>query len=235
VRRRFVIAAATAAALAATAAPATAQTVQAVDAGLTWAPQVVTIPLGGTVTWRFAGTTGLHNVESTGTGWSWPGIEPAVAPPDVSYTFATSGEFMFVCRVHQDTMRGKVVVNDASGAPPPPPPPPPLSEQPWANDQPAPTVLERLDRERPRLTRLRAAPTARGARVRFRLSESGRVRIAVLRGGRTVRTTRANVRRGSSAVSVPRLRAGRYRVEVRARDLSGNRARARRTRLTIRR
>jgi plastocyanin len=220
-------------------APAAAQTVQAVDGTAAdnynnrWAPSEITITAGQTVSWSFAGTAGLHNVASTGSNWSFRNGDPAIAPPAGAYRFDTPGVYAFVCEIHVTTMAGHVTVTDASGAPPPPPPPPPPSEQPWPNDQAAPTVFEVGDHRRPRLTRVRAHRIANGARVRFRLSEAARVTIDVKRGRRTVKTRRATARRGSQAVMVRGLRAGRYRVEVRARDLSGNRSRLRRARVTV--
>jgi plastocyanin len=235
-------------ALAALAAPATAagQTVQAVDGTAAdgfnnrWTPAEVTVKSGETVTWSFAGTTGFHNVASDpdlsrGDSWSFRNGDPLVAPPPASHRFDRPGKYAFLCEIHGTTMVGTVTVTDAAGNPPPPPPPPPLSAQPWPNDQRPPSTLEALDHDRPRLTRVRAAATDRGARVRFRLSEAARVTIRVKRGRRTVRTRRASVRRGAHAVTVRGLSAGRYRVEVRARDLSGNRSRARAARLMIRR
>jgi plastocyanin len=243
VTARAVAAAIVVAALAAPAAAA-GQTVQAVDGTGTpgnpdrWAPANVTIRPGETVTWSFAGTLGFHNVASDPslTPWAFDNGPPGVAKPPASYRFDTPGFYAFLCQAHGTTMTGVVTVTDPSGAPPPPPPPPPPSQQPWPNDQPAPTLFEVLDQRGPRVTRLYAAPTARGARVWFRLSEAGRVRIAVRRGRRTVRARRANVRSGASAVTVRgRLRPGRYRVEVRAWDLAGNRSALKRARVTVRR
>jgi plastocyanin len=236
------------AALAALAAPATAagQTVQAVDGTAAdgfnnrWAPAAVTVKSGETVTWSFAGTTGFHNVASDpdltrGEPWSFRNGDPVVAPPPASHRFDRPGKYAFLCEIHGTTMLGTVTVTDAAGNPPPPPPPPPLSAQPWPNEQKPPSTFEALDRDRPRLTRVRAAATTRGARVRFRLSEAGRVAIKVMRGRRTVKTRRTTARRGANSVTVRGLRAGRYRVEVRAWDLARNHSRLKRARLTVRR
>jgi hypothetical protein len=129
-------------------------------------------------------------------------------------------------------MIGEVTVGS-----PPPPPPPPLSEQPFPNDQPAPapTVLEVTDEERPKLTRLRAARVRNGARVRFRLSERARVTVRFRRHGRTVKTARRTFPRGAHGLTVrDRRMRGRYRLEVRATDLAGNRSAVRRARLRVR-
>jgi plastocyanin len=235
VRRRIALAAA----IAALAAPASAagQTIQAVDGtdadnyNNRWAPRDVTIKAGETVTWSFTGTTVFHNVASSGSNWSFRNGDPVIAPPPASFTFPSPGVYAFVCEIHATTMTGTVTVTDAAGTPPPPPPPPPLSEQPWANDRQAPSVLEVTDDDPPVLSRVRVL----GTRVRFRLSEAGRVAIKVKRGRRTVRTRRATARRGTNSVTVRGLRAGRYRVEVRAWDRARNHSRVKRARLTVRR
>ena len=126
-------------------------------------------------------------------------------------------------------MRGTVTVGEA-----PPPPPPPPSEQPFPNDTDAPTVLEVVDEQRPRLSRVRAAGRPHGIRVRFRLSEAGRVTVRVRRGGRLVASRAVRVRRGAGAVYVGDLRPGRYRLAVRARDLARNASRTKRASATVR-
>jgi plastocyanin len=241
VRRAVLPAAAAALALALAApAPAAAQTVQAIDGTAAdnynnrWTPRDLTVRAGEAVTWTFAGTSGPHNVVSNTPNWSFSNGRAAVGLPPASFTFANPGIYAFVCELHRQTMEGTVTVTDAAGNAPPPPPPPPLSEQAWPNEQPAPTVLEVRDSQRPRLTRVRVSRIARGARVRFRVSEAARVTIAVKRGSRTVKTKRARARRGAQAVTVRGLPAGRYRFAVRARDLSGNRSARRWARLTIR-
>jgi plastocyanin len=195
-----------------------------------WEPANVSVHVGDTVTWDFSSTTAAHNVASSSSNWSLsspiktnPGHEP------VSYTFTAAGTYSFVCNVHPDTMKGTVSVDTA------PPPPPPLSEQPFPNDQPAPTVLEVTDHTRPALTRVRVSRIARGVQVRFKSSEPARVTVKVKRGKRTVKTRAVRVRRaGSRTARVRGLRAGHYRVELRARDLGGNRSRLKRARVTVR-
>jgi hypothetical protein len=49
-----------------------------------------------------------------------------------------------------------------------------------------------------------------------------------------VQTRAVSARGGVNAVVLRGLRAGRYRVELRARDLAGNRARPKRARVTVR-
>jgi plastocyanin len=212
--------------------------VQAVDddgGGNRWSPPTVSVKVGETVTWRFAGTTIPHNVASDSSNWPVPMRSTlTVAGPDASQTFAAPGTYKFICEFHKTTMFGQVEVTDESGAPAPPPPPPPLSEQPFPNDSPAPTTLEVLDETAPTLSAVRVSRVTRGARVRFRLSEAGRVTIKLTRGNRVVKTRRVDARRGTNTVIVRSVRAGRYGVQVSARDLSGNPARSKRARVTVR-
>ncbi len=89
-----------------------------------------------------------------------------------------------------------------------------------------------MDLARPRLTAVRAARVAKGARVRFKVSEESVVTVRLKRGGRTVKTGRsAGI--GLRGVTF-RVRAGRYRVEVRAVDLAGNRTAWRKLSVTVR-
>jgi plastocyanin len=239
-RRRAALTGILAALAAVPAASAQGPVVQAVDPTEAnryesqWSPQTVTITPGQSVTWSFAGTSGLHNVESRGTNWYFYSGSPAIAPPAASFAFPAPGTYRFVCLVHETTMWGDVVVTDASGTPPPPPPPPPLSEQPFPNDQQAPTVLDVADRSPPRLSRVRVAAVRNGARVGMRLSERARVRVRFKRAGIVIRTERRTFRKGVRSLTVrdPRMR-GSYQVEVVARDLAGNRSRMKRLRVRV--
>jgi plastocyanin len=229
------------AALAAGPAAAEAQVVTAVDGteadgyNNRWSPASVTVRAGETVTWSFAGSTVYHNVASSGPEWSYRNGPPAIAPPNASFTFPTPGTYRFVCEIHATTMVGDVIVTDASGTPPPPPPPPPLSQQPFPNDQSAPTAFDVADEKRPRLTGVRAAAVRNGARVRFRLSERARVLVRFKLAGLTVKSARRTFRAGAHRLTVrDRRMHGRYRVDVFARDMAGNRSRVRHARLTIR-
>ena len=215
------------------AALAADQTVQAVDGAASdgsdnrWTPNVVDIAVGETVRWNFGGTAIPHNVK--GVNFVVPENRGGVAGPPVAYKFTAVGTYEFFCELHAQPMRGTVRVGN-----PPPPPPPPLSEQPFANDLPAPAALELLDEQPPALTKVRVTRVTRGARVRFRLSEAARVTIKLTRGNRVVKTRIVNARRGANSLVVRGVREGRYRVQLSARDLSGNPARSQRTRVTVR-
>ena len=235
-RRRATFAVTTVAALAtAPSAFAQAPAIQAVD-DLTggnqnlWTPSAVTVKVGDTVTWRFEGTQLAHNVKSTTANWAIDTPASSQDPRPVTYTFPAEGIYGFECKFHADTMKGTVTVGS-----PPPPPPPPLSEQPFANDQSPPSVFEVVDEKRPRLTRMRVRSVRDGARVRFRLSERARVYVRFKLGGLTVKSARRTFRKGAHRLTVrDRRMRGRYRVDVFARDLAGNRSRVRHARLTIR-
>jgi plastocyanin len=216
------------------AAPTASAQIQAVDdltgANNRWEPRAVTVQVGDSVTWRYDGTQLAHNVKSTSANWN---IDSATSTQDsrpVTFTFTAEGTYSFVCKFHADTMTGEVTV----GSPPPPPPPPP-SEQHWPNDQQPPSPLERADQTRPKVSRVRARAVRNGARVRFRLSERARVTVRFRLAGVTVKKVRRTFRRGSRALTVrDRRMRGRYRVEVVARDLGGNRSRLRHTRVRVR-
>ena len=231
-RGRIALAGALAVLAAAPPALAADAEVRAVDGATatsnSWSPAAVSVNVGEKVTWRFDGTATAHNVRSSSANWQMDSPF-AVAGPPVERTFSAAGIYDFVCGLHPE-MTGRVTVGN-----PPPPPPPPLSEQPFANDQPAPTVFEVTDEQRPRLTRVRAAGRDGAARVRFRLDEPGRVTVRLVRGSRTVRRQGLTLRRaGTGAVTLRDLAAGTYRVEVRARDLASNRSRLKRAQVTVR-
>jgi plastocyanin len=224
----------TVAAVLAFAAPASAQVFQAVD-DLTgennrWAPTSLTVQVGDTVTWRYDGTQLAHNVLSKSPNWNVSSPASTSDPRPVTYTFSAEGVYEFVCFYHESTMIGTVTVGS-----PPPPPPPPLSDQHWVNDEPAPSRLELRDERRPRLRGVRVAGVRNGARVRFRVSERSRVIVRFRLGGITVKRARRTFRAGRHSFLVRDRRLhGRYRVEVFARDLAGNRSRTKRTSVRVR-
>lgn len=200
--------------------------VQWVGDNVPWSPPEVTIKAGETVTWTWSG---IHNVDATSTNWD---VTSGTTSP-FSHAFTAAGTYDYVCQFHS-AMTGRVIVTDTSGTPPPPPPPPPPSEQPFANDQQPPTVFELVDEVRPELDRVRVARVRNGARVRFRLSERARVIVRFRRGGVNVKTARRTFGKGPGRLTVrDRRMHGRYKIEVVARDLSGNRSAIERKRLRI--
>jgi plastocyanin len=212
------------------AASADNQTVQAVDATLSWSPQNVAAKPGESVTWTFTGTSQAHNIASNDANWSFTTPIQTNHPP-VTYTFPALGQYAFICSVHSG-MTGTVFVT-ADGTVPGSPPPPP-GQQPFPNDQSPPTVLEVADTRRPKVTRVHASRIARGVRVRFHVSEPGRVTVRVRRGDRVVRAKTVRVRRAATrTLQLRGLPAGSYRVEVSARDAALNRSRVMRARVTV--
>jgi plastocyanin len=197
-----------------------------------WTPNAITVKVNEPVRWTFDGTSLAHNVRSTSVNWAFES-QIGVAGPPATHSFAAPGTYTYVCRLHA-AMTGTVTVTDATGAAPPPPPPPPLSEQPFANDAPALNTFERIDGVAPVLRAVKVRRVARGARVRFRASEAGRATLTLKRAGRTAKRRTAHVRKGANSVTLRGVKAGAYRVELRVRDLSGNAARVKRARVTVR-
>jgi plastocyanin len=199
-----------------------------------WDQAAVSVAAGDTVRWSFDGTLQAHNVEAAAEPGStpWSGLDTTTQHPAAAatWTFNEPGNYLFVCELHSGSMRGYVRVGNA-----PPPPPPPLSEQPFPNDGVAPAALETggLDRTRPTLRSVRVQGSKRGARVRFRVSERSVVTVRFKRGDKTVQTRKVSAAGTARATVRKRLRAGRYRVELRAEDLAGNRSGLQTARLTI--
>jgi len=220
------------------AAPASADVTINGLASLTWDTPDVSVAVGETVHWKFPDTSQAHNVQSDDVNPptpEWAAFKPSVAipAPDEQFTFNTPGTYLFVCQVHPDTMIGSVTVGAAA---PPPPRVIPLSEQPFGNDSPPLGTAETvsLDTTKPKLTSLSARRSGRGgARVRFRVSEESVVDVRLKRGGKVVKRYAA-AGSGTLAFTAKALKAGRYRVEVRAYDVAGNASSLKRVSLTVR-
>jgi plastocyanin len=71
-----------------------------------YTPQTVTIFVGGTVTWTWAGTS-PHSTQSDTGLWS----SPTQTRGTFSHTFSSPGTFPYHCAVHGTAMRGFVTVN----------------------------------------------------------------------------------------------------------------------------
>jgi plastocyanin len=206
---------------------------------LTWDTPNVSVDVGDTVTWTFAGTAQAHHVANQGSDvndatWASFSSPLGVPAPDATFTFSTPGTYNFYCSVHPDTMKGTVTVGAAA---PPPPRVLPLSEQPFSNDAPPlPAASESvsLDTTKPRLSSVSARRMPhRAARLRFRVSEESVVDVRFTRGGKTVKRYAASGT-GTLSFTARSLKAGKYRVEVRAYDIAGNRSALKRVSLTVR-
>ena len=229
------------------AAPAAAAEVQVrgTDQNL-FDPPRVAIAAGDTVRWTFDGTAQPHNVLATSDNWL--GFRSPLGPPPVppvTRVFEAQGVYAYVCEVHQDTMRGEVVVGN-----PPPPPPPPLSEQPFPNETTVTPAadgsggldnaeggghFERggLDTTRPRLRGLATWRSGGRVQLQFRVSEEAAVTARISRRGKRVKVARVRTA-GRGAVTLRGLRAGRYTARMRAVDPAGNASRVRVMRFTVR-
>jgi hypothetical protein len=195
---------------------------------------LLVVPVSGAtskVTWSFPGPyTQPHNARSASPNWTYKSHEAdtdpnAVVDPD--FDFTVNGTYDFVCDVHAGFMKGQVVVTGAadptstSTASPSPSPTP--STQPSDPGTPRPTGGAQ-DLAKPTLQGIGAKGRRRAVTVSFRLSENATVTIRVKRGSRVVKTLTKQLAAGERRLAVRsrKLRKGRYKVEVRARDASGN-------------
>ena len=218
-------------------AAAPAQAAEVVVTGqdtLSWDKPTVDVAPGDSVRWTFAGTAQPHNVKSTSANWTVDSELGPIPAPDFSHTFDAVGEYAYVCEVHA-AMTGVVRVAEV---PPPPPPPPPLSAQPFVNDSAAPVAPETsvaLDTAKPGLSSLSARRVAKGARVRFKVSEESVTGVVFKRGEQIVKKYAVTGRPARCQLTVRGLRAGRYRSQLRGRRPRGQPApRLRTLRVTVR-
>ena len=219
----------------AVAAPAQADTatVTARD-DLTWDQTDVTVKVGDSVRWTFAGTTQFHNVWAASPNWSDESALGAPAP-DFTKTFDAEGDYAFICRVHPDTMRGTVHVSTTAVVTPAPTPVP-LSQQPFANDTVADAPVESsvaTDTTKPKLSSLSAKRATRGAKLRFKVSEDAVTGVVFKRGKKTVKKY-AVTGKGTLSMTARGLKAGKYTITLVAVDVAGNKSKPRTLHVTVR-
>jgi plastocyanin len=182
---------------------------------------------------------------------NWPKFTGTIGTSGTeTYTFTQPGTYNFVCQVHQ-VMTGTITVTGAAVTPTATPsatatatasatatatatatasPQPTVSATPTpvGSDRttPAPLGTSRLDVTPPTVSKLKLKPVVHGTKVSFSLSEQASVTIRVKHGKTTVRTARLSQRAGSWSVTIrgTKIVAGRYTVEVEARDARGNQA-----------
>lgn len=177
-----------------------------------------------------------HNARSTTANWTYashlsgPTTTPNAAD-DPDYDFTTNGTYEFVCDAHASFMKGKVVVTGAADPTSTVTPTVTATATPTPSTQPSdpgtntpPPSGGAQDLVKPTLRSIGATGKRRAVTVRFRLSESATVLIRVKRGRKVVKSVTKQFAAGKRTVTVrsSKLKKGRYKVEVRARDASGN-------------
>jgi plastocyanin len=183
--------------------------------GYAFAPGAVTVNVGDTVTWHYAGPDTNHSVTTEQgqpeTFDSDPGREPTsfdhLAGSTYRHTFTVAGVIHYFCKVHPGMRAAITVVGPEA---------PPVAD----TVKPALGVV---------------GVTRRGGRtsLRLTLSEQARVTAVLRRGGNRLTVVRS-LRKGTSSLRLPSgLRAGRYAVAVSARDAAGNVSATRRVAVTI--
>jgi plastocyanin len=211
-------------AVACLAAPAWAATSEVTVANVDYTPSAITVEPGDTVSWRFAGPDTNHSVTSEpGRAESFdsdPGnSSPLHAPGDrFSHVFNTPGRFTYFCKVH-GSMSGTVTVKVPGSGPAPDTAAPKLSALKVRGGRTCGGRAGKKCRKRP-------------TRIRFALSEAGRVRLTFKRkGGHSPKPVSRAAKAGVNTIklSTRRVKVGRYKFAVRATDAAGNRS-ARKTR-----
>jgi plastocyanin len=151
----------------------------------TFSPSSAAVAPGGTVCWTNRDAF-QHTVTSPGA------FDSGFLNQNESFrqTFPTAGTFLYACSVPTHTMSGQVVVS--AGAPPPPPPAPPPPP-------PAPAALS--------VTGVKFAVQRRaGGRTlvaRARVNRRAAARLSLLKGRRTVSSSRKSWRAGANTISTP--------------------------------
>jgi plastocyanin len=200
----------------------------------------VQIAPGDTVTFHFDGTTGVagpHNAADGDTlppadpAWTEPGDGTFVTAGSFPHEFANEGTFKFVCQVHS-AMHGTVTV----GTPDDPPDDDPPSSPPPETHPTTPAPTPSADTVKPKVRSVSLKALRRAVRVRFRLSEPATVTVRVKRRKTVVKSKRVQAGPGLHTLTLrsPRLKKGRYTVEILARDATGNRSRLATKRLSVR-
>jgi plastocyanin len=227
--------------------------------GTSWNPGQVSIVPGDTVTWSNP-AGGTHNVCV-----AQPGSDPSVVCDEFrngdpaaswasyanAHTFATAGEYKFICQFHGSFMSGKVIVggsgttttgtgtgtNTGTGTGTSTTPPP--------DTQPTDTITTptgtapAVDRTAPAFTNKPKRKSSRKSLIlSFGSSEAGKLEATVTRrapGARSftrVGQASLKVKQGRNTVTLPRkaagsLRRGAYRVKLVLVDAAGNRSSSR--------
>jgi hypothetical protein len=100
-----------------------------------------------------------------------------------------------------------------------------------------PPAPEPEDTVKPKLSSITTKALSKGVQVRFKLSESAKVKITVKRGSKTLTTVTKNFAAGTRSVSAKgsKITRGKVTVEIRATDAAGNASSLTRRSVSIRR
>jgi plastocyanin len=207
------------------------------------AKPAVTIQTGDTVTWDFAGGTGIgHNVADGDRPINQERYKSSfLTSGTYSHTFGEPGTYRFICQAHTG-MEGTVTVE---GAPvetqtPTPTPTPTASATPTATAVPTTAADDHTqtpapgkgakDAVAPRAQTMRLTGRRASVKVRFWLSEPATVAITAKRRGskRVLASATVQSPAGTRTVTLrdKRFKRGSYTVALRATDAMGNRAKA---------
>jgi plastocyanin len=198
----------------------------------------VDINTGDAVTWNFDRAGAPHNAASTNdvpTDPTWEAFSGAIVTSgSYSRTFNKPGIFTYHCDVHPGMTGTISVTGDPIETQTPTPSitatatttataTPSTQPSDPGTSTPPPTGGTQ-DLLKPTLRSFAAKGKRRAITVSFRLSENATVFVRVKRGSRVVKSVSKQLAAGKRSVSVrsSKLRKGRYKIEVRARDASGN-------------
>jgi plastocyanin len=189
-------------------------------------PTPLTVGIGTTVTWHWAGPDTNHSVTADPGQPETFDSDPLVAAVAIdhpqgdtfAHTFNSAGAFTYHCKVHS-FMTGKVVVADPNGPPP--------------------------DTTKPKLTKLKGTggrKCKKGAKkckpkstvITFRLSEKAKVKVRVPKHS-AANTTRS-ARKGANTIKLTtkKLPPGKWTVKLTATDAAGNSSPAKPVKVTVR-
>lgn len=197
------------------AAAAPAQAADVTIKNFAFDPTPLTIGVGDTVTWHWAGPDTNHSVTSDAMQADSFDSDPMRAPLSTDHppgdtfdhTFATAGSFTYVCKVHT-SMHGRVIVKAPGEEPPPDTTPPAIS------------ALKATGGRKCRKNARKCKP--KPTTVRFSLSEDAQVKLTVK--GRPKAAVTRSMKAGSNKVTIStkKLPPGNYTVNVTATDAAGN-------------
>ena len=195
----------------------------------------ISVETGDTVTWNFAGSGAVHNAAGGNDVPADPEWEtysgPFTSTDSYGREFTQPGTYRYLCQAHAG-MEGTITVTGDPIETQTPAPSVTTTATPTPSTQPSapgtntpPPTGGTADAIKPTLRSIGAIARGRAVTVSFRLSENATVTIRVRRNRKLVKSVTKQIAAGKRSVSVrssKKLRTGRYKIEVRARDASGN-------------